>query len=308
MRSRDRNDPRDGFDPGESTGPQVVSRVTIFMFSAFGCALACGTDSRGEGPVDAGRFVSADAFVEARDEGSSGPNEGGVAESSVVDQVAMAEGGGPDAAASSKAGAEGGPSADAATDGVAVLAVDGSLLCGPCSQGQQCDPTLGCVDCTMDSQCPASTRVCVLGSCVQCRTNSDCGHGTTPSCWPGDHTCHPACTTDQQCQDNAPKCDTTTGACVGCATAADCPTSQGVCDPTTQQCVQCASNADCSGTSTPACVRSHCVRCANNADCMGATPYCATGGDSAWTCVQCIQNSQCPATAPSCNGGMCGEP
>ena len=181
--------------------------------------------------------------------------------------------------------------------------------CGTCPQGQHCDPALGCVTCTMDSHCPASARFCVLGSCVQCRTSTDCG-GTTASCWPGSQTCHAACTSNQQCaQDgNARICNARTGACVGCNASADCPTSESVCDPTTQQCVQCSSPADCAGTSTPACLRNHCVQCATNADCPEATPYCALGGDSPGRCVQCLQNAHCSPGAPSCNSGMCGRP
>src|SRR4029077_15221804 len=150
-------------------------------------------------------------------------------------------------------------------------------LCGPnstmsCGSGQFCDPTLGCVNCLMDSQCPASMRWCLQGSCVQCKTNADCGSGTTPACYPADHSCHAACITSQQCQGNgASICNVTTGACVGCNPGHDCPTSQPVCDPVMQQCVQCASNTDCAGTSTPACVRSRCVQCATNADCSGMT-------------------------------------
>jgi hypothetical protein len=188
------------------------------------------------------------------------------------------------------------------------LAPEASSQCGVCPQGEHCDPTLGCVACTADSHCPASARFCVLGSCVQCRTSSDCG-GTTPSCWPGSQTCRPACTSNQQCaQDgNARICNASTGACVGCNVSADCPTAESVCEATTQQCVQCSSGADCVGTSTPACLRNHCVQCATNGDCPSATPYCALGGDSPGHCVQCLQNAQCPPSAPMCNSGTCGK-
>ncbi|HLK37957.1 MAG TPA: hypothetical protein VKU41_14450 [Polyangiaceae bacterium] len=197
---------------------------------------------------------------------------------------------------------------DESSGDAGVTPGDASAQCGVCPQGQHCDPTLGCVTCTIDSQCSASARFCVLGSCVQCKTNTDCS-GTTPSCWPGVQMCHAACTNDQQCADegNARICNATTGACVGCNTSADCPTSQAICDPATQQCVQCASSADCAGTSTPACLRNRCVQCATNTDCSGAVPYCASGGDSPGRCVQCLQSAQCPPSAPSCNGGTCGR-
>src|SRR5579859_5241080 len=70
----------------------------------------------------------------------------------------------------------------------------GSALCGPngthqCG-GRQCDPTLGCVECTVGgTQCAASDPFCVQGACVACRTNADCGAGAS-SCWPQNHTCH----------------------------------------------------------------------------------------------------------------------
>jgi hypothetical protein len=197
---------------------------------------------------------------------------------------------------------------DASSDGVSVAPADASAQCGLCPQGQHCDPTLGCVTCTMDSHCSASARFCVLGSCVQCMTNTECG-GTTPSCWPGIQVCHAACTSNQQCADegNARICNASTGACVGCNSSADCPTSQAICDATTQQCVQCSGSADCAGTSTPACLRNRCVECATNADCWGAMPYCASGGDSPGRCVECLQSAQCPPSTPSCNSGTCGR-
>lgn len=198
---------------------------------------------------------------------------------------------------------------DAPSPDGSVAPADAIAPCGVCPQGQHCDPTLGCVTCTKDSQCPASARFCVQGSCVQCKTNTDCG-GTTPSCWPGDQMCHAACTSNQQCaQDgNARICNASTGACVGCNSAADCPTSQSLCDATTQQCVQCSSSADCGGTSTPACLRNRCVQCATSGDCSGSMPYCAIGGDSPGRCVECLQSAQCPPSAPSCNSGTCGKP
>ena len=50
------------------------------------------------------------------------------------------------------AGADGGPGG-----GSAVCGVNGS---NQCRQGQSCDATLGCVDCTADSQCPATAPRC----------------------------------------------------------------------------------------------------------------------------------------------------
>jgi hypothetical protein len=278
---------------------------TIAVF--FG--IACGTDQQGTGSVLGGHSVSdAGAAATSGSDSAGGTGEG--AASSTSDRAAPtnadATNDGP--GMTGVDGGTGSTSHDGATaDAVAVLSADGAVLCGPCSQGQECDPALGCVNCTMDSQCPASARYCLLGNCVQCRTNTDCGNGTTPSCWPGNHTCQAPCTMNQCGDGNAPICDVTTGACVGCMSAADCPTSQGVCDPTTQQCVQCTSGADCVGTSTPACARNMCVQCATSTDCSGATSYCTSGGDNPWQCVECLQNGHCSPNKPSCNGGVCGK-
>jgi hypothetical protein len=218
----------------------------------------------------------------------------------------------PDSASNVVAGAGDGGTGDTGTTGAAEGGSDGgSIACGAhaCSPKQQCDPTLGCVDCTSGAQCPASAAICLAGACVQCMTNADCGTGTTPACWLADHTCHAPCTSSQQCQNgnNASICNTSTGACVGCNSGTDCPSSRKICDSATAQCVECSSNADCAGTSTPACSRNQCVACATNADCSGTTPYCNTAGDNGPRCAQCLQDAHCPASAPKCNGGTCGQ-
>jgi len=297
----------------------------LWMLTAC-CAVACGGDVRGLGPESGGDSGLHDGGGPARGpEAASGSGSDASVGSSgnAGTSSSGGDGGGSGApgtasigsGGSAMTGADGGmatasPTLDASTGDAA----GGSYtLCGTdsgmCPKGLQCDPTMGCVTCTMDSQCAAATRFCLLGSCVQCKTNTDCAGGTTPSCWPATHTCHAACTTNQQCSQDgtAPICNTTTGACVGCISSADCPASQRLCDPTSQQCVQCVGRADCAGTSTPACLQNRCVACATNADCSSATPYCASGGDSAPRCVQCVQNAQCPPSAPSCNGGTCGR-
>ena len=265
-------------------------------------SVACGVDAGGTGA--------------SHGDGGAGPPPivtgigGGGGQGAASGAGAGSSGGSGAAAGTTPVAADGG--AQASTDGGVVLASDAAgaeaaSACG-CRPGQQCDPALGCVDCLMDSQCPASSRFCVQGLCVQCKANGDCGAGTTPACWPASHTCHPACTSSQQCQDgNATICNTSTGACVGCNTSADCPTSQKFCDPTTQQCVQCVSTADCAGTSTPVCVRNRCAECATSADCSGATPYCNAGGDNGPRCAQCLQSAQCPPSAPNCNSGTCSK-
>jgi hypothetical protein len=284
--------------------------------------VACGNDMHGTGPLRGGDSGLDEGGGAASSSGAGGTDSGITADSSAdnwVSSTTGTDGSGPgtvntDSGGAGMAGADGAvgtmpTSTDAATsDGPGALYAPCSADGGSCPQGLQCDPTLGCVACAMDSQCPASMRFCLLGNCVQCKSNTDCG-GTTPSCWPANHSCHAACSSTQPCsQDSSARiCNPTTGACVGCITGGDCPTSQAICDPTSQQCVQCVSRADCAGTSTPACVQNRCVPCATGADCSGATPFCASGGDSPWRCVQCIQNAQCPPSAPSCNGGTCGK-
>ena len=274
---------------------RLLTATQWLTFSAIWLGIACGTDTAGTavGQRDAGSLPIADAAVGVNPQANAGGNgisssSGGMPSGSGSEagggDVAGGNDGAPAASdATNGASAESGtPASSGGTDGATVDtgAGVGGALCGPngtisCGQGQYCDPSLGCVDCLMDSQCPASMRWCVQGSCVQC-------------------------------QGNSPTCDVTTGACIGCSSSHDCPTSAPVCDPVTQQCVQCAGSGDCAGTSTPACLRNRCVACATNADCPSATPYCSSGGDSGPRCVQCLQDSQCPPSAPKCNGGTCG--
>jgi hypothetical protein len=44
-----------------------------------------------------------------------------------------------------------------------------------------------------------------------------------------------SCSTDQQCATPFPRCNQTTGRCVGCLTAADCSSNQ-FCDPDASRC------------------------------------------------------------------------
>ena len=115
-----------------------------------------------------------------------------------------------------------------------------------CGAGKTCDATLGCVECTTDLNCGGTTKFCVLGRCESCRTNADCGTAE-PACFPKDHKCHAACTSNANCPGDAPICNVNTGVCVGCNVAADCNGVSGkpLCNATTQQCVECATSANC---------------------------------------------------------------
>jgi len=271
--------------------------IVIAMCSVTACSLdLAGTSSDGgANPVERDGGDGAEGSA-APTRGGGGSEGGGGTPGSVIDAGSRASRGG-----GTLAGAEGGPEG-----GGAICGANGASMC---TATQQCDPALGCVDCTSAAQCPVAAAFCLGGACVQCRTSNDCDAGTTPVCWPADHTCHAACMNDQQCQSgNGAICSKSTAACVGCESSADCPNSRNLCDPTTQQCVQCTSNSDCAGTATPACSRNRCAQCASNADCSGVTPYCRAGGDNGPVCVQCLQPADCPPSAPKCNGGTCGPP
>ncbi len=190
-----------------------------------------------------------------------------------------------------------------------------------------CDPTLGCVECAGNGDCGAASPICVAGHCRQCGSTSDCGTGQ--ACFPGNHTCAPACSGPGTCanQNGAPICDASSGACVGCLTNKDCSGSKPVCDPTSGQCGECASSSDC-GAARPICnlAARECVQCLvdgqcpsgglcadqtchkacqGNADCGNpALPICRPDGQ----CGQCAAPSDCPASAPVCTAqGACSQ-
>jgi hypothetical protein len=199
----------------------------------------------------------------------------------------------------------------------------------------------GCVQCLTNSNCPTAMSHCLNGTCVVCAASADCGNGTTPVCWPGNHTCHAACGEGgAACPMGVGQpsfCDTTTGACVGCRTSMDCPTAAPVCESTTSRCVQCQADNNCTGT-TPHCdpTTLTCVACVTNSDCTNpATPVCrvafgamgpmgrscqagctssaqctdggATVCDPNGNCVQCVDNSTCSAQNPICDTNAFGR-
>lgn len=212
------------------------------------------------------------------------------------------------------------------------LVVGLSLLCGvvtscggddsndagaTCSLGRSacefgCTTDLGCVECLSDNDCQPGAPVCVIGRCVACRDNADCGTGQV--CAPATHQCTTGCQADTDCarpnngNNNAPFCDTKIGACVGCRTTADCSAPRPVCEPTRQQCSECQSRADCA-KAAPACnlQNGNCEECLVDADCGNGR---ACGPDH--QCRElCTSNDFCvnsPA-GPICNlsTGVCGQ-
>ncbi len=160
-----------------------------------------------------------------------------------------------------------------------------------------CDPSLGCVECRTDGDCPATDPICVAGSCEKCGDNADCGAGE--ACFPANHECFTACVDTADCPGEAPNCDVTTGQCVGCRSAADCPATEPICNTATQQCGECASNADC-GVAEPICEvdRGRCENCLLDAHCA-ADELCVDR--------ECVQQVNCGSTEILCDGG-CFDP
>jgi len=183
----------------------------------------------------------------------------------------------------------------------------GSALCGVngtdhCGGGQECDATLGCVDCETNSNCPQAAPFCVagLGQCGTCLQNNDCP-ASAPACWPSDHDCHVACPAGGGCPKNAPTCDTSSGigVCVGCSSAAPCG-NNSICDAATAQCVECAVNSDCPADH-PRCLvaEGQCVQCLNNSDCGTASPICDPGQ---FQCRPgCTSSATCSGDVPLCD-------
>lgn len=188
-----------------------------------------------------------------------------------------------------------------------------------------CDASLGCLECSSDSQCSSPKPICVLGRCEECGENADCGAAAV--CFPEDFKCESACAGNGDCPGDAPLCDTATGVCVGCLSAADCTDSEKpFCTPEHRQCGECVSNDDC-GAAKPVCdqedneckeclVDSHCnagyscgadakchFACDSNADCNDdSKPLCDLDSQS---CVECLDDTDCPAAAPVCDGKNC---
>jgi Cys-rich repeat protein len=190
-----------------------------------------------------------------------------------------------------------------------------------------CSDTLGCVQCQSNTDCAPGAPVCALGRCAACGVNGDCGTGE--ACFPANHSCQTACTTNAECPQfggqNATICDTASGACVQCRDDADCPATAPKCEPNRRQCGDCASRADC-GIAAPACnlQNARCVECLVDADCnTGGRPY-ACGDDNQChplcqadtdctapnrthcnlangLCVECLLAANCPTATPICN-------
>jgi len=200
-------------------------------------------------------------------------------------------------------------------------------VCGGCPSGSLCDADLGCRACIGNSDCKdLATSICVLGTCEQCGSTTDCG--VNQVCSVIEHTCTFPCKTNADCAGGGAKtCDIARGICVECLTKNDCPNSP-ICNQKIGQCVDCTADADC-GAAAHACdvPTGACVPCLVNPDCdagfvcvsRSCVKTCSTSVDCGGTqppvcdvaaghCVECVKRSDCKAPIPACGpGGVCVE-
>lgn len=141
---------------------------------------------------------------------------------------------------------------------------------------------------------------------VPCSTDGDCAN-PNPYCDTAARVCV-RCLGDANCP-NGETCNTTTHRCVQCATSGDCPNSSPYCDPD-GRCVDCLTHDNCApqnpapGSPTLVCSPQHtCVPgCTENSQCQapfGQARVCDTTTNQ---CVQCVTNTDCAA------GGDAGRP
>jgi hypothetical protein len=155
-----------------------------------------------------------------------------------------------------------------------------------------CDDTSGaCVACSGNTQCMTAypdTPFCSLsdgtggaGSCVECRSFTDCSNVDTPIC--------------------------SSGSCVKCAHEQDCVGHVGTphCDTNSGACVACVNSLECEDASKPTCDGDVCRKCETDPDCTAhtSTPFCDIHGTG--TCVACNMSSECPVAAPVCDNSSC---
>ncbi len=189
---------------------------------------------------------------------------------------------------------------DGSTDPDAAASASSGALCGVngrdrCGVFMTCSVSLGCVECSVNADCPATAPLCLQGRCVGCRPGAPHGDGRAdcPSgeaCSAADFECHASCAGGDGCSEGT-RCDETNGECVGCRSSADCPSS--VCSKATRQCVECESDDACPGP-RPRCrlLTGACVACLSNDDCGLAAPIC---DPITFSCrVGCSSDVHCP--------------
>jgi hypothetical protein len=169
-----------------------------------------------------------------------------------------------------------------------------------CSAATGCPPersfcVLGsCVECTSNTDCDGrNKRACASGVCVTCVDDEQCAAGQ--ACNRGADRCVPRCTSPAECVGTPEaRCNTELGYCVECAASADCQApDKRACDSRSGRCVACNQDVDCD-VMAPACdtLRQVCVECTENEHCDGLT--C---DPERRRCVECSQQEQCPPGA-----------
>jgi hypothetical protein len=142
------------------------------------------------------------------------------------------------------------------------------------------------------------------GSQEPCLAGDQCVDGGL-NCPPTVQFCK-RCTSNSDCDGDAPFCDIPDGRCAECLHPDDCPVGD-VCHPLTLRCMHsCNVGADCVfDHDKPQCDMFHtCVSCNNDADCHEITGHqndvCAFG-----TCKDCYDDWQCPPQRQYCVGLVC---
>ena len=134
--------------------------------------------------------------------------------------------------------------------------------------------------CSVDTDCPAQSPLCLGNKCAKCATDADCVGRTGPAC-AASGLCV-GCTANKYCTGVAATCNTATSQCVGCVQRSDCAgacltCTNGACTPVKGQ--DDSSASMCAGTcdSTGACKSKKGQTCLTVAAGCVAGTTCADG-------------------------------
>ena len=204
--------------------------------------------------------------------------------------------------------------------------IGGAAYCLSCENNADCRKWTDLVSAT-------ATPICDSGTCVQCKTDSDCPSETAAQCSGG--TCV-GCTDSSQCTrfSSTPACNSTSGKCVECIhndnctsiEKPDCEDIEGqcglcyrrehcsrfspelMCHPEIRSCVQCITDSNCSNAAAAQCSDSNiCIPCTANTHCAHfVTRRSCKNPEAGGTCVQCLDHSNCTSeTAAKCDSNTC---
>jgi len=166
----------------------------------------------------------------------------------------------------------------ACPEGMINCTTDGECF-GPCTAHIQCiDPDMP--NCDLDPGSPT------VGVCLEpCLSGDDCESPLFPNCDPSPGTCQPPCEDNEDCPEETPRCETSTGLCFlpGCVDDAGCSPPETVCEDFS--CVPgCEGHEDCAAAERCDLVDeghlNHCEPrdCLSDADCTAAGQVCDTDG------------------------------